>query len=234
MAVELHRFDDNQLLSQSLAECIASGLEGALNLRDAATLAVSGGSTPRPLFKALSQCELDWSRVYITQVDERWVSEDDADSNARLIREHLLQNCAAEAQFLSMKVAGDDAFAAEAACAERLAPFAEAIDVAVLGMGEDGHTASFFPGAETLDRALDPDAEEIVVAVRPPAAAHDRMTLTLSALLRSRHIYLHITGKRKWAVLQEALEAESSPANPIGIVIQRSEVPIGVYYHPGS
>ena len=104
MAVDIFQFENNQRLVENLAECIASGLEGALNLRDTASLALSGGSTPIPLFEALSVCELDWSRVRITQVDERWVPEDHADSNARLIREHLLVNQAAEAQFVSMKI----------------------------------------------------------------------------------------------------------------------------------
>ncbi len=234
MAIELHRFDSNQLLSQRLAECIASGLEGALELRDRATLAVSGGATPKPLFAALSRCELDWSRVYVTQVDERWVPEDDVDSNARLIRENLLQNCAAEAQFLSMKVAGDDAFAAEAACAERLAPFAEAIDVTVLGMGEDGHTASFFPDAEQLGAALDPNGEALCLALRPPVAAHDRMTLSLAALLRSRQLYLHITGEEKFAVLQEALEGDDVMALPIRSVLNRVDDPLEIFYAPGG
>ena len=234
MPVNTYLFDDKDRLVSELATRIASQLDEAIKLRGQATLTVSGGSTPRPLFEALSDCPLDWERVSITQVDERWVPEDHPDSNARLTRETLLQQRAATANFISMKCEGDDAFAAEATVTARLAPFAEAIDVTVLGMGEDGHTASFFPGADTLERALDPDSEEIVVAVRPPLAPHDRMTLTLSALLRSRHLYLHITGQRKWVVLQEALEVDSPPANPIGIVIQRSEVPIEVFYHPGS
>ncbi len=234
MAAVLHQFDNNEALSQNLAECIADHLGGALNLRDAATLAVSGGSTPKPLFAALSRCELDWSRVYITQVDERWVSEEDADSNASLIREHLLQNCAAEAQFLSMKVAADDAFAAEAGCAERLAPFAEAIDVTVLGMGEDGHTASFFPAAEQLQAALDPTGEALCLAIRPPVAPYDRMTLSLAALLRSRQLYLHITGEKKFAVLQEALDGDDIMALPIRSVFNRVDDPLEIFYAPGG
>jgi 6-phosphogluconolactonase len=234
MSAILHEFDSNQLLCEQLAQCIASGLEGALNLREEATLAVSGGSTPKPLFAALSLCDLDWSRVRVTQVDERWVSEDHVDSNARLIREHLLQKRAAAARFDSMKVDVGDAFAAEAAVAERLAAFADAIDVVVLGMGEDGHTASFFPGAETLSQALDPATERLCLAVRPPAAPHDRMTFSLAALLRSRQLYLHITGATKLAVLQEALAGEDTMTLPIGAVSQRTENPLEVFYAPGS
>lgn len=232
MAVEIYQFDNNQRLVENLAECIASGLEGALNLRDYATLAVSGGKTPTSLFEVLSHCELDWSRVYVTQVDERWVPEDHADSNARLIREHLLVNNAAAAQFISMKTDQDDAFAAAAAVEEKLADFSDAIDVAVLGMGEDGHTASFFPDADALPKALDPDYKALCLALRPPAAPHDRMTLSLSALNRVRQLYLHITGEKKWEVLQRALEQDDVFELPVRSVFHREESPLEVFYAP--
>ena len=234
MSVEIHRFENNQRLSESLAECVASGLEGALNLRDVATLAVSGGSTPKPLFEYLSRCDLDWSRVCITQVDERWVPEDHADSNARLIRAHLLRNRAADARFVSMRVDVDDAFAAAEAAEERLADFREAIDVGVLGMGEDGHTASFFPGAEQLDAALDTGSPALCLALRPPVAPHDRMTLSLAALLRSRQLYLHITGEKKLAVLEQALAGDDIRELPIRSVFGREESPLEVFYAPAS
>lgn len=232
MAVEIYQFDNNQRLVESLAECIASGLEGALNLRDYATLAVSGGRTPTALFEVLSYCELDWDRVHVTQVDERWVPEDHEDSNARLIREHLLVNNAAAARFVSMKTAGDDAFAAESEVAEKLAIFADAIDVAVLGMGDDGHTASFFPGADNLAEALDPDSRALCLALHPPAAPHDRMTLSLAALLRVRQLYLHITGENKLAVFQQALENDDAFELPIRSVFHRDESPLEVFYAP--
>jgi 6-phosphogluconolactonase len=232
MAVDIYQFESNQRLVENLAECIASGLEGGLNLREYATLAVSGGSTPASLFKVLSACDLDWSRVYITQVDERWVPEEDPDSNARLIREHLMQDKAAAARFVSMKVDGDDAFAAEAEAAAKLADFADVIDVVVLGMGEDGHTASFFPGAETLADALDVDFEPVCLAVRPPVAPHDRMTLSLAALLRSQQLYLHITGEKKWDVLQLALEVDDPFELPICSVFHREDNPLEVFHAP--
>ncbi|MEP5765969.1 MAG: 6-phosphogluconolactonase [Halieaceae bacterium] len=234
MAIELHEFDSNAVLSENLAECIASALEGALNLRDRATLAVSGGSTPKPLFAALSRCELDWSRVSITQVDERWVEEDHSDSNARLVREHLLQNNAAAAHFISMKLPGTDAFAAEQDVRDKLAAFAESIDVVVLGMGDDGHTASFFPAADTLAQALDPAGTDLCLAVRPPVAPHDRMTLSLPALLAARQLYLHITGENKYAVLQQALAGDDVMELPIRSVFQRADNPLQIFYAAGS
>ncbi len=232
MSVEIYQFESNQRLAEALAECVASGLEGALALRDVATLAVSGGSTPKPLFEALSYCELDWSRVRVTQVDERWVPEDHADSNARLIREHLLRNQAAAAELVSMKTATEDAFAAEAEVEAKLAEFADAIDVAVLGMGEDGHTASFFPAADQLAEALAPGSDRLCLALRPPAAPHDRMTLTLSALQRTRQLYLHITGAAKWQVLETALAGDDAFELPIRAVFHREESPLEVFYAP--
>ena len=234
MTVEIFQFETNQSACESLAECIASGLEGALNLREYATLAVSGGRSPRPLFELLSRCDLDWGRVRITQVDERWVPEDHADSNAGLIRECLLQNRAAAAEFVSMRLDIDDAFAAEAEVQARLADFAEAIDVTVLGMGEDGHTASFFPGAEQLDAALDPESDALCLALRPPAAPHDRMTLSLAAVLRSRQLYLHITGESKFAVLEQALAGSDPRELPVRSVFDREESPLEVFYAPVS
>jgi 6-phosphogluconolactonase len=133
-----------------------------------------------------------------------------------------------------MKCEGDDAFAAQTRVTEKLSPFAEAIDVAVLGMGEDGHTASFFPAAEQLRAALDPTGEALCLALRPPVAPHDRMTLSLAALLRSRHLYLHVTGEKKFAVLQEALEGDDAIALPIRSVFNRVDNPLEIFYAPGS
>jgi 6-phosphogluconolactonase len=232
--MELHRFDHDRNLVQALAGRIADDLRSALSQRGEATLAVSGGSTPIPLFQSLSAARLDWSRVSITQVDERWVPEDHLDSNARLIREHLLQDRAAAARFISMKTQGADAFASEAESAAMLIDFAAGIDVVVLGMGEDGHTASFFPGADTLDSALDPGGSGLCLAVRPPRAPHDRMTLSLAALSRSAHRYLHITGDTKWQVLQQALQVGPVEELPIRAILELDGPPLHVYYAPRS
>ena len=230
MAHDVHNFETNAELSEALAARIADNLSSALEQRAVATLAVSGGSTPRPLFEALSLQPLDWSRVTITQVDERWVEEDHADSNALLIKQSLLQNAASAANFLSMKVPIDSPFEAEAAASEKLAAFAEGIDVVVLGMGYDGHTASFFPGADSLSRAMDPAGTELCVAVRPPDAAHDRMTLSLAALLRARHIYLHTVGPAKQAVLTRASEPGSAAVLPIRAFLHCAALELDIYH----
>lgn len=226
----MHTFRTNAELSARLASRIATNLAAALQERGAATLAVSGGSTPQPLFAALSCEVLDWSRVTIAPVDERWVEEDHADSNARLIKQFLLQNRASAAHFISMKTPADSPFTAEVLVSENLATYAAAIDVVVLGMGEDGHTASFFPGAQTLARAMDPTGTELCIAVRPPAAAHDRMTLSLAALLRARHAYLHIVGPAKQAVLQRACGPGDAAVMPIRALLHNSALDLDIYY----
>jgi 6-phosphogluconolactonase len=230
----IHTFATNAELSQQLAGRIAADLAAALALRGRAVLAVSGGSTPRPLFAALSLQPLDWSRVIVTQVDERWVEEDHPDSNARLIRQCLLQNSAGAAEFLSMKTPDASPFAAEAAVSAKLAPCAAGIDVAVLGMGEDGHTASYFPGAATLARALDPVGTALCVAVRPPAAPHDRMTLSLATLLRARHAYLHIVGAAKQAVLMHASEPGEVAQLPIRALLRSEALALDIFYANGN
>lgn len=230
MQPPFHRFSSNEELSQELAVRVAADLAQALERRGEATLAVSGGSTPALFFKALSLAPLDWSRVAITQVDERWVDEAHSDSNARLIREQLLQNNAAVATFISMKTDAKSPFTAEADAREKLQLFDGEIDVIVLGMGEDGHTASFFPDASTLGRALDPAGTRLCVAVSPPQAPHMRMTLALPAILRACHCYLHIAGAKKLQVLEQAFAPGDVQQLPVRSVLHSPGRELEIYY----
>ncbi|MFT5481683.1 MAG: 6-phosphogluconolactonase [Halieaceae bacterium] len=224
-------FETREALAAKLADVIAGNLSVAISRRGIATLAVSGGSTPKPLFRELSTREIDWSRVSVTLVDERWVPEDHIDSNAALVRDNLLQGAARAANFVSMKIAGEDAFGARDGCERQLADFANGIDVVVLGMGDDGHTASFFPGAATLAEALDVESSRLCVAVKPPLAPHDRMTLSLAVIKRSEHLYLHITGASKRELLVQALQVDAVEELPIRTVA-RCRSDMAVYCAP--
>lgn len=230
MSWTINRFDSNDALIIQLAEKIAAALQEAIDKRGRASMAVSGGSTPKSLFARLAAMDLSWKQVTVTLVDERWVDADHPDSNARLARENLLQDKAAAASFIPLKTASADAFAAEAEVNSRLRDLPMPLDVVILGMGNDGHTASFFPGATTLRQALHPEAEELCVAVRPPSAAHDRMTLTLPVLLDAKHLILQVVGKEKWSVLQKALQPGKTDELPVRAVLHQSKVLLDVYY----
>lgn len=226
------RFADRAALDRQLSQEIAERLRRALDRRGAAALAVSGGRTPVGLFEALSRQPLDWARVTVTLVDERWVEADDDASNERLVRAHLLQHHAAAARFIGLKSAAASAEAGEAACRDRLAQLPARLDVAVLGMGEDGHTASFFPGAAALPRALDPAGEADCLAVTPLTAPHQRMTLSLARLLRCDQLYLHLCGEAKLPVLVEARGPGPAEAMPVRSLLRQTRVPLAIYWAP--
>jgi len=225
-----HQFDDNALLIAALSKRIVSILHSAIERRGNALIAVSGGSTPTSLFDTLSRQPLDWSRVTVTLVDERWVPEVHADSNARLVKDVLLQNRAASANFVSLVSNAESPFIAESDINQRLSALALPLDVGILGMGNDGHTASFFPDADTLSTALDPESELLCCAIEPKQAPHARMTLTLPTLLHSRYLFLHIVGKEKWQVFQKAIKPEAIQALPVRAVLHQTKKLLDVYY----
>jgi len=229
MSWTLTQFEHNADLVPVLAAKIADALAAAVQVRGHAALAVSGGSTPRSLFEALSVMDIPWSRITITLVDERWVPETDIDSNALLVRRHLLQHRAARARFVGLKTEAGDPFLASFDVEARLRAKVLPLDVAVLGMGEDGHTASFFPAAEGLDKALE-DKQNVCCGIRPPLAPHPRMTLSLQTLLGAGHLFLHIVGAKKREVLEVAMTQGSIPGLPVRAVLHQSRVPLEIHY----
>ena len=229
---EFKVFSDAADLARQLADRIRHLLNEAIRSRGRASLVVSGGSTPVPLFETLSTADLAWNKVVITLADERWVAPDDPDSNERLVRAHLLKNRAVAAEFTSLKTPDVTAAAGEAACNRRLRQIPLPFDVLILGMGGDGHTASLFPGAAALPSALDITQERLCMAVSPPAAPHDRITLTLPALLNSRQIFVHITGASKQQVYETALGGESPEEMPIRAIFCQKTVPVTIWWAP--
>ncbi|WP_028670390.1 6-phosphogluconolactonase [Saccharospirillum impatiens] len=230
MTLTQHDFDSRETLTEALAGEILKRLKADIDANGEAGLAVSGGRTPVALFQTLSQADLDWSKVTVTLVDERWVAPDHDDSNEKLVRTHLLQNKAAVARFIPHKTAADSPFEAESELNKALAGLPDKLTVSILGMGEDGHTASFFPGADTLEKALDTDVHSDCCAVVPKTAPHPRMTLTLQRILRSDWIVLHLTGAGKKPVLEAALK--DGPVNelPVRSVLKQQQAPVAVYW----
>lgn len=229
MAWTLAQYARDADLVPVLAAEIAATLAAALQARGRATLAVSGGSTPRGLFAALAAMDLPWADITVTLVDERWVSPEDADANARLVREQLLQGPAASARFVGLTTTAATPFDAVGEVDARLRAQVLPLDVAVLGMGEDGHTASFFPGAAELATALS-DTQHLCCAIRPPHAPHLRMTLTLPCLLGASRLFLHLVGAAKRAVLEAAMQAGPVTALPVRAVLHNARLPLEIHY----
>ena len=220
--------DDRDALGRRLAADIVRWLREAIEARGEASLVVSGGSTPAPLFAALSRADLDWSKVRVTLADERWVSPDHDDSNEALVRRSLLVERAAAADFVSlyreMHSPEEALETVHAALAEMPRPF----DVVVLGMGTDAHTASLFPDAPELEAAMS-ERDSLVLATHPPSVPQARITLTAAALLDSHRCVLHVTGADKREVLEQALGAPP-PRPPVARVLSARADGVAVYW----
>lgn len=219
--------DSRKRLAVQLAESVAEALRADLANHDNALLVVSGGSTPVPFFEALAARELPWERVQVTLADERWVAEDAADSNARLVREHLLKGPAAVATFVPLTTADPTPEQGAATVAERVEGLAWPASVVILGMGGDGHTASLFPDSQELGLALATDAA--AVAVRTPSQPQPRITLSAERLHQARRHVLHISGGDKRAVLARALAGDDSRELPIRAFLS---CPLATYWAP--
>lgn len=215
-------YQNTEALNHDFASKIVAILAQAIEEKGKASLLVSGGRTPLPLFKALSQSELDWSKVTISLVDERWVAADDDASNEKLVRANLLQDKAASANFIGMKTEHGDANDSLPTLNERYKNMSWPVDVLILGMGEDGHTASLFPCSEQIEQGL--NTADKLLAVQPTTAPHQRMSFSLKAILESEHIFLHLTGESKKAVLEQALAGDKALEMPIRAVLQNADV----------
>jgi 6-phosphogluconolactonase len=217
-------------------ECEAA-LNAAVEDRGEATFMVSGGSTPEPLYKALSNSNLNWESIYVALVDERWVDFEHDKSNEAFTVKYLIQNKAADANLVGMKNTADTAADGLPDCEAAYQQLAQPFDITILGMGSDGHTASLFPHAQGLDEALNPDSEQLCAAITAQqsdvtGAIVERMTLSLAGLLRSKVLILLITGDEKLAVLRAAQAGSEIKDMPIRAVLQQQNVPVVVYWAP--
>lgn len=214
----------------TLARSVAETLTGAIAARGTGFIAVSGGTTPAAFFRALSQEEVDWKKVIVTLVDERFVPESSDRSNAALVRANLLQNRAAAARFVGLYHPAATVEQAAAEASEALKALPWPLDVAILGMGLDGHTASFFPDAVTLDELLSPDQAGFVLPVHSLTAGERRLTLPLARIVAAGRVALQIEGSEKRTVLDSALDPEVS--RPISAVFRQRRKPVEIYWAP--
>jgi 6-phosphogluconolactonase len=232
MSARLHEFKDGAALADGLADRVAAALSHAVATRGSASIAVSGGSTPKAFFKALSSRNIDWPNVTVTLVDERFVPADNPRSNHLLVAENLLQGKAKAANFLPLyRDAGSAEEAARLVTADA-ATLGNPFDVAILGMGTDGHTASFFPGGSKLAEAIAPDTPRGVITMEAEGAGEPRLTFTFASLQDARLLVLHIEGQGKKDVLAAAERDGPEADMPIRAVLRRPATPVDIYWAP--
>jgi 6-phosphogluconolactonase len=186
------------------------------------------------MYSELARHSLDWSRVQVTLADERWVPTDHADSNEGLVRALLLHEGASRARFIGLKNEAATPAAGAAAAWGGLGAIARPFDAVVLGMGDDGHVASLFPGPAQAAAGLDDHSAPACLAVQPAAAAHPRLSLNLAALLQSRRIFIQIMGERKRQTLERARGAGPVADMPIRAILRQSAVPVELYWCPDA
>ncbi|AVE05396.1 6-phosphogluconolactonase [Pseudomonas palleroniana] len=226
--VTAHEYRTAALLADGLANDVAEQLRAAISARGDATLVVSGGRSPVAFFQSLAKQGLDWSKVTVTLADERWVPVEHADSNAGLLKQHLLQGPAAKARFLSLYSAAANLEDA-ALQADRLLGELPAIDVLVLGMGDDGHTASLFPNSPNLSDALQPNGTRRCWPMLAPTVPHQRLTMSRALLSTANYTVLSIAGSSKLTTLSAALASDDVAAMPIRAFLQPT---LEIYWCP--
>ncbi|GGA20762.1 6-phosphogluconolactonase [Neptunicoccus cionae] len=213
-------YDSRDALFQGLAGTVEEQLRAALAAKGTASLAVPGGTTPAPFFHRLRKADLNWANVRVMLTDERFVPEGSERSNTRLLREHLLQDNAAAATlvpFYQLAEAPEDVLDSLRDAIEAALP----LDVCVLGMGADMHTASIFPEADLLAEALDPQAP-ILLPMRAPNAPEPRLTLTAPVLQAAKAVHILIAGADKKTAFARAQSANSPLEAPIRIVQEQA------------
>lgn len=214
-------FADSAALAAAATGAVIAALEAGLRTHGSASLAATGGRAPGPIYDALSLVPLDWARVHITLTDERWVDPSSEDSNEKLVRERLLRGRAADARFIGLHGHEATPEAAAAAATAQVAALPP-LDVVLLGMGEDGHVASLFPGSPALALGLDPKAPACIAVPqgqgRPPAQA--RLSMSIRPLTTAALVLILISGDKKRRVIEQALAGGDPEEFPVRAVLQ--------------
>ena len=228
-SVDFYSTNNSESLASDLCQSIGEILTETIRKRGRASMAVSGGNTPIPLFKELSLLNIDWIKVDLTLADDRWVDRKNTDSNELLVRTHLVKNKAAQVNFIPLKndskTAKDGQLYSEKMLRNIKLPF----DVVVLGMGSDGHTASLFPCSEELSDAMDLNNLNYLISTFPKTASHERISLTAKVIIDSKNTFLHLNGSSKLHTLESAMEYKDSSKMPIYAFLENG---LSIYWSP--
>jgi 6-phosphogluconolactonase len=231
MSHEEHPFPDRKRLIAGLTTEMAESIESVVKKRRKITMALAGGTTPGPLYDALSNLPLPWDKVTVTLTDERWVHPEDPASNEWLVRDTLIRRRAVTATLLPFKTNHAKPTGGAVTTEKRISPIMP-FDICLLGMGPDGHIASLIPGADGYAAAASPEAKRLVAGVHAEGAAGspDRMTLTLPGILSSRRIVLLFMGQDKISLYNEAKAGAGT--SPVRDLLAQKKVPVHAFWAP--
>jgi len=218
--MNITKFKNTEAMTGYLASDIVAKLKNAIATKGQAVLLVSGGRSPIALFEQLSQANVQWDKVIISLVDDRWVGPTHESSNENLVNQYLLVNKAAAARFIGLVADGESAFDNIEQSIAKISDIKE-IDVMILGMGEDGHTASIFPCCEQLTDAMSKDNQQRLIATQPTTAPFERVSFTLNEILAAKQVYLPLNGENKVRVFEQAQQLEDLAKMPISAVIKQ-------------
>jgi 6-phosphogluconolactonase len=231
--VEWWEFDTPAEMAEQVADDVAFVIESAVEAHGGARIALTGGRTPDVLYEALlEKKQIDWTKVTLMPTDDRLVQLDDPMSNHAKLK-HFFGGTGAEIVSLIDEAALDNYREAGRLGDERLGQLDWPLDLAMLGVGPDGHTASIFPGPD-FDRAVAGPRERRAVGVRPDPmpddAPVDRVTLTAAALSSARAVMVVITGDEKRALVEKAIEEGPLSSTPIGRVVAEIDASIDIFW----
>jgi len=228
-SVGFYSTNNSESLASDLCQSIGEILTEAIRKRGRASMAVSGGSTPTPLFKEFSLLSIDWAKVDLTLVDDRWVDAKNSDSNELLVRTHLIKNKAAKVNFIPLKNDSKTAKEGQKISEEMLKNITLPFDVVVLGMGSDGHTASLFPCSEELPNAMDLNNSNYLISTSPKTAPYQRLSLTARVIIDAKNVFLHLNGSDKLHTLESAMKCKDSSRMPIYAFLENG---LSIYWSP--
>ena len=228
-------FNSKEELTAALALDIEQRIVAGIIKDNRAVICVSGGSSPKPAYQHLSELPIAWEKVDVVMVDERWVEPSHDKSNETFIKQTLLQNEAEKANFLPMKNLQSSAFEGQAECENAFQALKQPFDITILGMGPDGHTASLFPHAQGLEKALSTNNLVCAIEAIPSKVTGDitqRMSLSLHGIKQSKVIKLLISGEEKLSVYKQAKLSGNVEDMPLRAVLNQTDVEVQVYWAP--
>ena len=227
-------FESRDTMAERLADQVAARLCDAIDVRGRAFLSVGGGRFPKPFFQKLSSRSVPWEKVSVVLGDERWVSPDDEASNEKLVKDNLLSGDASRAHFVGLKTIHQDPREGLEEIEHRLKSLPELLDVTILGMGEDGHTASLFPSAspEELEQALVPADAEQAALMNPSVSDVPRISLTLPRLRASRWIVVAAPGEGKLTTFNQAMAGDDVRLMPVRAILRQEDTPVEFWWAP--